>query len=31
VIVAYHRGKTLPLGTMKSIMEGSGLEAIEWS
>ena len=31
VIVAYHRGKTLPLGTMKSIMEGSGLETIEWS
>jgi len=30
VIVAYHKGKTLPLGTMKSIIEGSGIEADEW-
>jgi predicted RNA binding protein YcfA (HicA-like mRNA interferase family) len=30
VIVAYHRGKTLPLGTMKSIIEGSGISRSEW-
>ena len=27
VVVAYHRGKVLPLGTMRSIMEGSGIPA----
>ena len=31
VIVAYHRGKTLPLGTMKSIIEGSGLDLELWN
>lgn len=31
VIVAYHRGKILPLGTMKSIMEGSAIPLSEWS
>ena len=30
VIVAYHRGKILPLGTMKSIIEGSGIPRSEW-
>ena len=30
VIVAYHRGKVLPLGTMKAIIEGSGIELSEW-
>lgn len=30
VIVAYHRGRVLPLGTMKSIMEGSGISAPQW-
>jgi len=26
VIVAMHGGKTLPVGTLKSIIEGSGLD-----
>jgi predicted RNA binding protein YcfA (HicA-like mRNA interferase family) len=30
VIVAYHRGRILPLGTMKAIMEGSGIPLSEW-
>ena len=30
VIVAYHRGRTLPLGTMKSIIDGSGIDRSEW-
>lgn len=25
VIVPYHKGKQLPLGTLKSIIEGSGI------
>ena len=31
VIVAYHCGKILPPGTMKSIMEGSAIPLSEWS
>jgi predicted RNA binding protein YcfA (HicA-like mRNA interferase family) len=31
VIVAYHRGRVLPLGTMKSIIEGSGISLSDWS
>ncbi|SPE37208.1 YcfA family protein (fragment) [Candidatus Sulfopaludibacter sp. SbA6] len=31
VIVAYHRGRVLPLGTMRSIIEGSGIGPSEWS
>jgi len=30
VIVPYHRGRILPLGTMKSIQEGSGIGAEFW-
>lgn len=30
VIVAYHRGRVLPLGTMRSIIEGSGIPVGEW-
>jgi predicted RNA binding protein YcfA (HicA-like mRNA interferase family) len=30
VIVADHRGRVLPLGTMRSIIEGSGIPAREW-
>jgi predicted RNA binding protein YcfA (HicA-like mRNA interferase family) len=30
VIVAYHRGRILPLGTMDAIIEGSGLDPAEW-
>ena len=30
VIVAYHRGRILPLGTMNAIIEGSGLGPQEW-
>ena len=26
VIVPYHKGKQLPIGTLKSIIEGSGLD-----
>ena len=31
VIVAYHRGRVLPLGTMKSIMDGSGIPMSDWT
>jgi predicted RNA binding protein YcfA (HicA-like mRNA interferase family) len=31
VIVAQHKGKTLPLGTMRSIIEGSGIPESEWA
>jgi len=31
VIVAYHRGRILPIGTMKSIIEGSGIVLADWS
>ncbi|MBN2076106.1 MAG: type II toxin-antitoxin system HicA family toxin [Dehalococcoidales bacterium] len=30
VIVPYHKGKHLPLGTMKSIIEGSGITENEF-
>jgi len=30
VIVAYHRGRMLPLGTMRSIIEGSGIPLSQW-
>jgi predicted RNA binding protein YcfA (HicA-like mRNA interferase family) len=30
VVVPYHRGRILPLGTMKSILEGSGIPRSEW-
>jgi predicted RNA binding protein YcfA (HicA-like mRNA interferase family) len=30
VIVAHHRGRVLPLGTMRAIMEGSGIAPSEW-
>ena len=30
VIVAYHRGRTLPLGTMRAIIDGSGIELERW-
>jgi predicted RNA binding protein YcfA (HicA-like mRNA interferase family) len=30
VIVALHKGKELPLGTLKAIIEGSGLEPDAW-
>jgi predicted RNA binding protein YcfA (HicA-like mRNA interferase family) len=30
VIVAYHSGRVLPLGTMRAIIEGSGIEPAEW-
>jgi len=30
VIVPYHRGRILPLGTMRAIIEGSGLEKDRW-
>jgi predicted RNA binding protein YcfA (HicA-like mRNA interferase family) len=30
VIVAQHKGKVLPLGTMRSIIAGSGLPLSEW-
>lgn len=30
VIVPYHKGKELPVGTLKSIMEGSGLPSEVW-
>ena len=30
VIVPYHKGKQLPLGTIKSIIEGSGIPAEEF-
>jgi predicted RNA binding protein YcfA (HicA-like mRNA interferase family) len=30
VIVPYHRGRILPLGTMRAIMEGSGIDPAAW-
>lgn len=30
VIVPVHKGKELPLGTLKSIIEGSGIPLEEW-
>jgi predicted RNA binding protein YcfA (HicA-like mRNA interferase family) len=30
VIVAHHRGRVLPLGTMRAIIEGSGIPLSEW-
>ena len=30
VIVPYHRGRILPLGTMNAIIAGSGIEAADW-
>jgi predicted RNA binding protein YcfA (HicA-like mRNA interferase family) len=30
VIVPYHRGRILPLGTMRSIIEGSGIDVAAW-
>ena len=31
VIVPYHRGKVLPLGTMKSIINGSAIPLSDWT
>lgn len=30
VIVAFHSGKVLPLGTMKAIIDGSGIPFAGW-
>jgi len=30
VIVPYHRGRILPLGAMRAIIEGSGLAKDQW-
>ncbi len=30
VIVPYHSGRELPLGTLKSIIEGSGIPLEDW-
>jgi len=30
VIVPYHKGKQLPIGTLKSIIEGSGIPGKQW-
>jgi predicted RNA binding protein YcfA (HicA-like mRNA interferase family) len=30
VIVAHHRGHVLPPGTMKAMIEGSGIASAEW-
>ena len=30
VIVPDHRGKALPIGTLRSIMKGSGIPEQEW-
>jgi predicted RNA binding protein YcfA (HicA-like mRNA interferase family) len=30
LIVPYHRGRVLPLGTMRSIIEGSGISLASW-
>ena len=30
VIVPYHRGRILPLGTMRAIIEGSGIGLANW-
>jgi predicted RNA binding protein YcfA (HicA-like mRNA interferase family) len=31
VIVPYHRGRILPLGTMRAIIEGSGVDLSGWN
>lgn len=31
VIVAQHKGKVLPIGTMRSVIAGSGLSLVEWN
>jgi predicted RNA binding protein YcfA (HicA-like mRNA interferase family) len=31
VIVPFHKGRDLPLGTLKSIIEGSGISLEDWS
>jgi predicted RNA binding protein YcfA (HicA-like mRNA interferase family) len=31
VIVPFHQGRDLPLGTLKSIIEGSGITLEDWS
>ena len=31
VIVAYHKGKQIPIGTLKSIIEGSGINKEDWT
>ena len=31
VIVPYHRGRILPLGTMRAIIEGSGIDPADWT
>ncbi len=30
VVVPYHRGRILPLGTMRAIIEGSGIGLARW-
>ncbi len=30
VIVPYHKGKQLPIGTLKAIIEGSGIDLDKW-
>lgn len=30
VIVPYHRGRILPLGTMRAIIAGSGIDEVNW-
>jgi predicted RNA binding protein YcfA (HicA-like mRNA interferase family) len=30
VVVPYHRGRILPLGTMRAIIEGSGIQIDKW-
>jgi len=30
VIVPYHRGRILPLGTMRAIIVGSGIDEVYW-
>jgi predicted RNA binding protein YcfA (HicA-like mRNA interferase family) len=31
VIVPYHQGRILPLGAMRAIIEGSGIDPARWS
>jgi predicted RNA binding protein YcfA (HicA-like mRNA interferase family) len=31
IIVPYHRGRILPLGTMRAIIEGSGTDLTDWT
>jgi predicted RNA binding protein YcfA (HicA-like mRNA interferase family) len=31
VIVPYHRGRILPLGTIRAIVEGSGIDPENWT